>query len=134
MKKLIYLFLLLFTANAVLAQEADSGSVKVISDPRIDKIVERRADFFQLDSTNQGYRIQILSITDRKEAMLELENFQLKHPEIPIYLKYDSPNFKLRVGDFPDKIEAHYWFVKLKEEYPQLFLVPDKVNPKKIED
>ncbi|MDX5321726.1 MAG: SPOR domain-containing protein [Bacteroidota bacterium] len=133
MKKIIYLiagFCVLLPIHVW--GQADSGKVEVIADPRLQKIIERRTEFFQLDSTSQGYRIQIMSITDRKEAMLELENFQLKYPEIPVYLKYDSPNYKLRVGDFEDKIAAAYWFAKLKEDYPLLFLVPDKVNPKKI--
>jgi len=112
----------------------DGGKVTVKGDPRIDKILNRRVEFYSLDSSSQGYRLQILSITDRKEAMLEMENFQLKYPEIPIYIKYDSPNFKLRIGDFSNKIEAHYWFIKLQEEYPRLFVVPDKVYPKQIQD
>lgn len=134
MKRIILFLAFLGCYHLGASQVQDSGSVTIKADPRIDKIIHRRAEFFQIDSTRHGYRLQILSVTDHKEAMLELENFRLKHPEIPVYLKYDSPNFKLRVGDFSDKIEAQYWFVKLRDEYPQLFMVPDKVNPKKIGD
>lgn len=125
---------LLFT-GALFAQHQDTlqGTVSVIADPRIDKILEQRLEMFLIDSTTQGYRLQILAITDHKEATMEMENFQLKYPEIPIYIKYNSPNFKLRVGDFSSKVEAHYWFAKLRAEYPNLFLVPDKVNPSIIQ-
>lgn len=134
MRRILY-SLILFMPLAVFGQDSTKqGKVVVKADPRIDKILNRRVEFYNIDSTTQGYRLQILSITDRKEAMLEMENFQLRYPEIPIYLKYDSPNFKLRIGDFSDKIEAHYWFMKLQQDYPHLFVVPDKVNPKQIEE
>lgn len=127
--------LLVFSGN-LFAQSQDTlpGKVTIVADPRVQKILETRIVYFDMDSTHQGYRIQILSSTDRREAMLEMENFELKYPDIPIYLKYDSPNFKLRVGDFSGKIDAHYWFAGLQAEYPNLFLVPDKVNPQTIED
>lgn len=128
---MFFLLLGVFLSPAVFGQvnHTDSGQVKVLADPRIEKMLDRRKDQFLADSSTTGYRIQIYSHTDRKLAMMELENFQLKYPEIPVYVKYDSPNFKLRVGDFSDKIEAQYWFARLQAEYPNLFLVPDKVNP-----
>jgi len=132
MKRLIYVILFSIPLPLMAQDNSGSGKVTVKADPRIEKILNRRVEFFNLDSSQQGYRLQIMSITDRKEAMLEMENFQLKYPQIPIYLKYDSPNFKLRIGDFSNKIEAHYWFMKLQEDYPHLFVVPDKVYPKQI--
>lgn len=125
---------MLLSGSDVFAQSQDTldGKVTVLADPRIERILDTRRVYFNLDSTSQGYRIQILMSTDHREARLEMENFQLKYPNIPIYLKYDSPNFKLRIGDYPGKIEAHYWFVELQDEYPNLFLVPDKVNPETI--
>jgi len=134
MKRVIYILFACVSLPVLAQNNPETGKVTVKADPRIEKILNRRVDFYNLDSSSQGYRLQILSITDRKEAMLEMENFQLKYPEIPIYLKYDSPNFKLRIGDFSNKIEAHYWFMKLQEDYPHLFVVPDKVYPKQIEE
>ncbi len=136
MKQGLVGFILLLFGSDLFAQSQDTlpGKVTVIADPRIDRILETRLVYHNLDSTSQGYRIQILMSTNHREAMMEKENFELKYPDIPIYLKYDSPNFKLRVGDYSGKIEAHYWFVELQDEYPNLFLVPDKVNPEPIGD
>lgn len=134
MKRVIFILFICVSMPVLAQNHSDSGQLTVKADPRIEKILNRRVEFYNLDSSHQGYRLQILSITDRKEAMLEMENFQLKYPGIPIYLKYDSPNFKLRIGDFSNKIEAHFWFMKLQEDYPHLFVVPDKVYPKQIEE
>ena len=136
MRSMFFLLLIALFSMPAMAQNyvPDSGEVKVVADPRIEKLLDRRKELFLADSARVGYRIQILSATDRKQAMMELENFQLKYPEIPVYIKYDSPNFKLRVGDFSDKIEAQYWFARLQGEYPNLFLVPDKVNPLPVKE
>ncbi len=114
---------------ALFAQTSDSTGVTVEADPRIDKLIEKRKEAFRIDSTESGYRIQIYSTTDRKQILLEEEKFKMNYPELALYMKYDSPNFKLRVGDFKSKLDAQYWFNKLQAEYPTLFLVPDKVNP-----
>ncbi|MHB1277512.1 MAG: hypothetical protein ACYC1Q_03875 [Bacteroidia bacterium] len=136
MKHALVGFVWLLFGSDLFAQGQDTlpGKVTVVADPRIEKILDTRRVYYNLDSSSQGYRIQILMSTNHKEAMLEKENFELKYPDIPIYLKYDSPNFKLRVGDYSGKIEAHYWFVELQDEYPTLFLVPDKVNPGTLGD
>lgn len=129
MKAKLILFLICCIPGLAAAQQADSGKVEVKADARIDKLIQRRAEFFQIDSTESGFRIQIYSTTDRKQIKLEEEKFRLNYPDLPIYLKYDSPNFKLRVGDFKSKLEAQHWFNNLQSDYPTLFLVPDKVYP-----
>lgn len=124
------LFSLLFMIPmALFAQSSDSAGVTVEADARIDKLIEKRKEAFRIDSTESGFRIQIYSTTDRKQILLEEEKFKSNYPELALYMKYDSPNFKLRVGDFKSKLDAQYWFNKLQADYPTLFLVPDKVNP-----
>lgn len=130
MKRKLFAIIWILLPLGLFAQDSLQGKVVIDADPAIDRIMQRRKEFFGLDSTTAGYRIQIYSGTDRNEAMLELENFQLKYPEVKVYLKYDSPNFKIRIGDFSGKVEAQYWFAILQEEYPRLFLVPDRINPR----
>jgi len=108
---------------------SDEGAVEVIADQRIDRLINRRAEFHRIDSSAAGFRIQIFATTERQDIKLAKEQFEFKYPGVAIYMKYDSPNYKLRVGDFSTKLEAQYWFQKLREEYPTLFLVPDTVFP-----
>ncbi len=86
--------------------EMEEGVVEVFADQRINRLIDRRAEFHRVDSTISGFRIQIFSTTERQDVNLAKDKFTYDYPELPIYMKYDSPNFKLRVGNFESKLDA----------------------------
>ncbi len=46
-----------------------------------------------------------------------------------IYIDFDSPNYKVRVGDFINHEDAKKIYAKLKEKgFPKLYVVPCKVR------
>lgn len=114
---------------ALAAQDPGEGKVLVIADPRIDRLTRLKTEEFLNDSTTSGFRIQIYVAPKRELWVQEEAKFKATHPDIPTYFDYSPPNYKLRVGDFRTRLEAQHLFFKLYEEYPNLFLVPDKVNP-----
>ena len=54
--------------------------------------------------------------------------FKTEYPEVPAYLVYQQPYFKVRVGDFRNQIEAQLFYLELQKNYGQLLIVPDKIN------
>lgn len=127
MKRWIFFtgILMAFTANA----QDEEGKVTVHAEAAVEEFLQTRQLQFAADSSVNGYRIQIFISTDRKQAMAEEEKFRNTFPGIPLYMKYDAPNFKLRVGDYNNKLEAQYLYKLLSTDYPRLFLVPDRVYP-----
>jgi hypothetical protein len=78
-----------------------------------------------------GYRIRIFSdlgMNARTESEEAKTRFYEHFPNIPIYRKYDSPYFKVYVGDFRTKIKAVKNLKRIKREFPKAFIVPDKIN------
>lgn len=77
--------------------------------------------------TVPGYRIQLLTTSVRAEAdsvrFFLMENFS----ELPLYMLYEAPLYKLRVGDFLDRKEAALWLERYQRMFPGAFIVPDKV-------
>ena len=75
----------------------------------------------------EGYRIQIYQGKDEVEAekaedqAKELEDFK----DISIYLAYNSPNFRVKVGDYTDRVEAYKAYIALKEIFPNALLVQE---------
>lgn len=75
----------------------------------------------------EGYRIQIYQGKDEVEAekaedqAKELEDFK----DISIYLTYNSPNFRVKVGDYTDRVEAYKAYIALKEIFPNALLVQE---------
>lgn len=79
----------------------------------------------------QGYRIQIYSGNDRKEAEnVKATSYQLFR-DITSYLIYAQPVYRVKVGDFLSRVEAEKYYVGLKARYPAAILVPDKVDIRK---
>lgn len=88
-----------------------------------DKILQQN----RTASTVPGYRIQLLATSIRAEAdsmrFFVMENFS----DLPIYMLYEAPLYKLRVGDFLDRKEAAPWLERYQRIFPGAFIVPDKV-------
>jgi len=122
-------------ANGVLAQ--DEGYVVIIQDPAIDTILQKHIEMNEtllLNTDNfaiDGYRIQIFeesgnkSSTRAREVMAE---FSTKYPDIPVYLSWQAPNFKVRVGDFGTRMEAEGFLNKIKRSYPIAWVIRDKIK------
>jgi hypothetical protein len=53
-------------------------------------------------------------------------------PEAEVYLIYQQPYFKVRVGDYRTKLEAEAVYRQLLHEFDKLFIVPDKINLPKL--
>lgn len=76
-----------------------------------------------------GFRIRIFfdSAQDaRNKSFAVLERFKEAHPDMEGYRSYDSPNFKVTVGNFRNRAEADAALETLKQEFPSAFVVREK--------
>ena len=72
----------------------------------------------------EGYRIVIFSDNGQyagDTAKSRLETFKKNHPHINAYMVYESPYFKVSVGDCLTLEEASTLMQQLVGEYPELF-------------
>lgn len=109
--------------------QPQEGSVEINSPDQLKNIIELFGtpippDQVQLD----GYRIQIHFGQEKNEANQERANFMARHNDIPVYLDYQAPNFRVRVGDFRNRLEAEKYKHELEAEYAGLVIVHAKVN------
>lgn len=95
-------------------------------DPKIDLLIE---DYLENKKYN-GYRIQIFSSSNnRLDAVKAKSDFLREFPEIKSYLVYQAPNYKVRVGDFLDHLEANKQLLLIQESFPNAFLIKGEVEP-----
>ncbi len=97
-------------AKSYLAVAGDT--IIVYKDPRIDILTTKQAGINKITarmSSNglfKGYRLQVLNTRSRDDAFKTkaalLENF----PEEKAYILYQSPYFKVRVGNFINRSDA----------------------------
>lgn len=113
---LIAISLLVFSFTRAQANPGDSlktGAVNVVyKDPRIE-ILGRKMAEFNASLTNKagikmgrGYRLMVLSTTDRAQALAVRSKLLQRYPDQKVYMTFQSPYIKLKFGNYPEKLEA----------------------------
>jgi hypothetical protein len=82
--------------------------------------------------TKDGFRVIIYNGNDRTKAMATKNAFMKAYPSIKSYMTYNTPNFKIKVGDFDSKKDASDFMKKIVAYFPSSFLTPDQVTIKNI--
>jgi hypothetical protein len=77
-----------------------------------------------------GYRIQIMYANNRDETNLAKANFYQLFPAIRAYVIYEQPYYKLRVGDFKNKLQLTKGMSLIAPIYSGCFTVKDDVKIK----
>jgi hypothetical protein len=75
-----------------------------------------------------GYRILVYVGASSEDARAQRGYAFQVLPLDKSYTDWKQPNFKVKVGDFVDKLEAYYAYAKLIKVFPNAIVVPDKVN------
>lgn len=98
---------------------------------RLDAILDTIAMRNKNVKFTNGFRIQIYVGNDRKSADdAKIYTYQ-KYPEIFPYLSYQQPIYKVKIGDFLNRMDAERYYADLKDLYPSAMILPDRVEIKK---
>lgn len=127
-KKLLFFIITCLLSISCVAQ---SGYLRLYQDSRIDNLIMKQREIHVNDSTIDGFRVQIfmelgndaLHHADSvKEAFLE------NYPEVPIYLVFGQPYYRLRIGDYRTRLEAENMYQQVKNEYRNAFVTADRIE------
>ncbi len=119
----------------VLAQ-SDSGSVVVHKDPRIDLLINKQIEINEYTTRNArrtapGYRILVINTNDRSKASEAKARIYQQFRELPAYLMYQSPFYKLKVGNFREREEAEQYLADIQRFFPSgVYIVRDVIEVK----
>ena len=139
--KFLVLSFLSFLSFASFAQDS-SGSVKVHKDPRVEMLVKKQAQINEETSrlarkTGKGYRLMIINTNNRDEAIAAKTKIYTFFPELKAYLFYQSPYFRLKVGNFTERKEAEAYQKRLNVYFPKgVFIMSDivEIRPDKLKE
>lgn len=115
---------------------ADSANI-IIQDEFLESILEY-APIKKQDkrAANIGYRVQVFSDnnvrTARNEARTKQRNIMSRFPQYDSYVTYNSPYWRLRVGDFKTMEEANAALAAIRRAFPayarELRVVRDRIK------
>ncbi len=108
----------------IVVDTPSTGAVHVDADPRIERLM---TTYSEHKHVQRGFRVQIF-LGDRKTAEETKRAFLQKNPEVPAYLSWLAPNFRLRVGDLRTRLEAERLLRDMKLQYPGSYIVPDEIE------
>ena len=58
--------------------------------------------------------------------------FERAYPDIPIYLTYIEPYFRLRAGNFRNRVEAEKCLRRIKPKFKEAFVTADMIYRPKV--
>ena len=125
--------LLVFVITCLLSIScvAQNGFLILDQDTRIDTLLLKQRQIHANDSTIDGYRVQIfmeLGNDALKHADSVREVFKKKYPDVPVYLVFGQPYYRLRVGDYRTRLEAENMYQRLKKKYKNAFVTADRIE------
>lgn len=145
MKSLI-LIISLFIISPVIAHtqgySKDSFSTVIVhKDPRFDELAAMQAEinkkaYLSTSHHVRGFRIQAANTQNRDEANDVKAELLRRFPDQKSYLLYQSPNFRVRIGNFLTQKDAFQLRKMISALYPGkgIYIVPDIVEHTPSED
>lgn len=119
------------------SQNMQKGRVEYIQDPRIDTLLNLHKnlnEYLLCDDDNyqiKGYRVQIFFDSGNNSSTRARgvkEAFESKFKDIPAYISWKAPNFRVRVGDFRTRLEADGFLSKIIRYYPNAWVIKDEIK------
>ncbi|HAH23967.1 MAG TPA: hypothetical protein DCL77_09460 [Prolixibacteraceae bacterium] len=107
------------------------GKLTIRQDPRITDLLVRYSQINQRRHGSDGFRLEIFFGSDnkaRENATRVKHEFNLIFPDVPAYVSFQTPNFKVRIGDFRNKSEALKSKANIASKYPNAFIVKDNIQ------
>ena len=145
MKKCLTVLMMMILGAGVQAQNAvkpviDSavyGTVHVSKDRRIDLLGEKMHAYNVALAKNirsgRGYRLMLLSTNDRNVAMSLRSRLLQQYPEHKVYMTYQTPFIKLKMGNFVEKTDAEKFKKQLlaqKVITGNIYVLPETIEIK----
>ena len=118
--KRLFLFLTMtLTTCNINAQEQN---ITVKQDPKFEQLLNDKRKINASISTNDTYKIQIFS-GKSDEAKKTLTSFKREFSNIDGTIIFQTPNYKVLVGNFKTRIEAERNLEEIKKSYKSVFLL-----------
>jgi hypothetical protein len=132
MYKLLSIIFLGLSLRAV----AQDTAVVVTKDPRIDQLVKKQIEINEVTTREsrrfvQGFRIQVANSPDRDKVLAAKAKVYEQFPDWKAYLLYQSPNYKLRVGNFKTQEEPQHAVKQMTKFIPGgVYIIQDVIELK----
>jgi hypothetical protein len=127
MRNFFIILILTVMGNVALAQVRVHYDIE----PAIVRIQEDYINNWRKVGELNGFRIQIAAysgVNSKSQAEAARNTFNNLFPYTKSYLIYNEPYFKVRVGNYRSRLQAHKDLETIRLTYPSAYIVPDKIS------
>ncbi|MBS1609923.1 MAG: SPOR domain-containing protein [Bacteroidetes bacterium] len=140
--RLFFVFLSVLITGSVFSQlttpapAQDSSSVIVHKDQRLDMLIRKQIEINEETSRDarriaKGFRLLVVNTNKREDAIAAKTKVYTFFPELKPYLIYQSPYYRLKVGNFKERKDAEAYQLRLNAYFPKgVFIVNDIIEVK----
>ena len=122
-------------ASFFVATVFGQDSIVLKKDSRLDVLsakqaqINKRTSLVTSSGMIKGFRLQVVSTTNRDVALRTKADLLSRYPEHKAYLLFQSPYFKVRFGNFLKREDAEKMRKLLNKQYLQgVFVVEDGID------
>ncbi len=112
-------FLLSFSSYPIIAQNQNSD---ISQDPRFEQLLNEKRKINPSLTVNDFYKIQIYN-GGSETAKKTLNEFRQEFAAIDATIVFNTPNYKVWVGNFRTRIEAERNLAIIKDRYKNVLLI-----------
>lgn len=126
-----WFILFFFLSFTLLLKGQEQGSISVKQDVRIDSLLVLNKKMNEKNPHIEGWRINIYFESGNHSKRMAIETkakFVQNYANIPCYVVFQEPYYKVRVGDYRTRMEAEKLLKQIVQEYPNAFVVEDEIN------
>ena len=117
--KRLFFLTLICLCGSISAQE---GTVNIDQSKAIDKLLEFKKDI----KTVETFKIQVYSGSSSSAASNVKAEFKQSYGQWPVEMVFNTPNYKIWVGNFRDRLEADRALLRIKKSYMNAFIFKPK--------
>lgn len=116
---LLYCFIISLSTQISKAQQQNTN---IKQDAKFEQLLSEKRKINNSIIVNERYKIQVFSGSS-DGARKALSNCKQEFPTLDGTIIFNTPNYKVWIGNFRTRIEAEHYIVDLRKKYPNLLLI-----------
>ena len=115
-----------FTLAFVCFSYSQNASITINANEKISELLILKKKLETKNKLSDGYTIQ-LYYGDLEVANKIIREYQKYFDSWPAYIKYETPNYKVWIGNFNSRLEEDRARMEIRNKYPSAFILkPDR--------
>ncbi len=101
---------------------AQDQNINIIQDPKFEQILNEKRKINNSIAVNELYKIQVFSGNSEK-AKTTLNECKRDFEDLDATIVFNTPNYKVWIGNFKTRIDAERNLIEIKKNYPNALLI-----------